>query len=307
MPATPNDIFDQIRLLDGGMGSQLSTMGFDISRDVLWSARLLIDNPEAIIKVHEEYLKAGATVIETCSYQASLQNLQKCLNESEEKCTEILKSSVNLVKQAISNYNYYEHEQNSSSKKRIYIAGSVGSYGSMLHDRSEYTGSYMNTIKTEEIFNYYYDQAKPLVEAGVDILAFETIPALKEAEIVLKVMEKPELKTTPFWISFYCKDCKHSGFGDDFKDVIDHLSKSDSLQAIGINCTNPSEISSLMSRSKSLKPFVIYPNNYTTKPNECLFADLIPKWIKLGAKIVGGCCGVSPENIKEMASIITNF
>lgn len=82
------------------------------------------------------------------------------------------------------------------------IVGSVGPYGASLHDGSEYTGSYANTTSPETMRNWHRPRINALVEAGVDILALETIPCVAEAEMLVELIkEYPNIKA---WLSFSC-------------------------------------------------------------------------------------------------------
>jgi S-methylmethionine-dependent homocysteine/selenocysteine methylase len=88
---------------------------------------------------------------------------------------------------------------------KVLIAGSVGPYGSALHDGSEYTGSYMAHASPKEMADWHRPRIQALVEAGVDILAFETIPAQSEGEVLVELLKEfPEQKA---WLSFSCKVC----------------------------------------------------------------------------------------------------
>jgi len=89
------------------------------------------------------------------------------------------------------------------SAKRPLIAGSVGSYGATLHDGSEYTGSFINSISREDLKEFHRDRIEALLDAGVDLLAMETIPVLGEALVLLDLIsEYPHAKA---WLSFQCR------------------------------------------------------------------------------------------------------
>lgn len=295
--ANPATFFDKIRVLDGGMGSLLSSRGFKIDKDVLWSARVLVDHPQAIVEAHKDFLKSGAEIIETCSYQASLHSLQKYLNMSLQESEQVVKNSVKLARQAIEEF----CKEINKPVENFFIAGSIGSFGVILHDRSEYTGSYMKTTSENDIFQYYNDQIKLLINAGVDLLAIETIPSLEEAKIIAKVVESLNV-TIPIWIAFYCINATSTGFGDKFSDVIDFLSKSPKITAIGLNCIDPLDVEHLLQQSKTEKPFVVYPGFEHTL--ETQLADFVPCWISEGAKLIGGCCNVSLDQIQKIRQVV---
>lgn len=249
-----DEIFGEIRVMDGGLGSLLNQMGNPIEDDHLWSARVLVENPKAVVDAHKRFLYSGATIIETCSYQAGLANLQKQLKITPEESKVYLRSSVTLAQEAVV---YYIKDQNPDYK--IYIAGSIGSYGSNLHDRSEYTGSYMSDVDPRIIRKYYEGQADVLIEAGVDILVFETIPTLDDALIITQLMGSPKFKDFPFWISFYCKDNHSIGSNESFAEVMKVLSKLDRVKVVGINCTDPRFIENLLECDPAQKISVVNP------------------------------------------------
>lgn len=86
------------------------------------------------------------------------------------------------------------------------MVGSLGAYGAHLHDGSEYTGSYIQTTSIETMNEYHRPKINALVEGGVDLLAFETIPCKTEAEVLLNLL-KNEFPSTKAWLSFTCKVC----------------------------------------------------------------------------------------------------
>lgn len=88
-------------------------------------------------------------------------------------------------------------------ERKHLIVGSIGPYGAYLHDGSEYTGAYESSISTTTLKEWHRPRVKALIEAGVDLLAFETIPCKTEAVILIELIkEYPNAKT---WLSFSCK------------------------------------------------------------------------------------------------------
>lgn len=84
------------------------------------------------------------------------------------------------------------------------VVGSLGSYGAYLHDGSEYTGSYIQSTSVETMVEYHRPKFNALIEGGVDMLAFETIPCKAEAEVLINLLKKdyPNMKA---WLTFSCK------------------------------------------------------------------------------------------------------
>uniref|UniRef100_A0A915IH20 Hcy-binding domain-containing protein n=1 Tax=Romanomermis culicivorax TaxID=13658 RepID=A0A915IH20_ROMCU len=241
-----DEIFGEIRVMDGGLGSLLSQMGHPIE---------FAPMPEIMQKTRR-FLYSGATIIETCSYQAGLANLQEQLKISSGESKIYLKNSVALAQEAVADF---MKDENPGYK--IYIAGSIGSYGSNLHDRSEYTGSYIRKVDPTMLREYYEGQAAVLMEAGVDILVFETVPTLDDALIIAQLMISPKFKDFPFWISFYCKDNYSIGSNESFREVMKTLSRLDHVKVVGINCTDSRFIESLLKCDPVQKISVVNPKH----------------------------------------------
>jgi homocysteine S-methyltransferase len=146
-----------------------------------------------------------------------------------------------------------------------------------------------------------------LAETEPDLFAVETIPSVKEAIIVEELIINTNI---PYWVSFSCKDELHISEGDTFENAIGALEKSPNRLAVGINCTDPRYISSLLKSVRSKEPFVIYPNAGRVWDAESKiwigdplgFNQYISEWTDLGAEYIGGCCGVGPKEIASLAS-----
>lgn len=153
------------------------------------------------------------------------------------------------------------------------IAGSIGPFGAFLHDYSEYTGSYIDKYTTEEIKSWHKTRIHILVKSGVDLLAFETIPVGKEAEILLQLLK--EYPSAKAWISFSCKDGKTISSGENFQMVARKCLdiNSEQIVAIGVNCTKPEYVEELFKdfnkeREDNPVDLIAYPNsgeNYSQK------------------------------------------
>jgi homocysteine S-methyltransferase len=124
----------------------------------------------------------------------------KYLNCTKEESYELIKKAVLLAKTAIDR----AHKEGIlQGDTRPLIAGSVGPYGAYLHDGSEYNGYYTDRTPSEVLKNYHKSKIAALVEAGVDLLAIETIPSKKEAEIIVEIIKEfPNIKA---WLSFSCQ------------------------------------------------------------------------------------------------------
>jgi homocysteine S-methyltransferase len=173
----------QTLIVDGALATELEGYGCDLN-DPLWSARVLIENPELIYKVHKEYFLAGADCAITASYQATIDGFKQ-RGIQEEEGIKLIKKTVVLAKQARDDF-WDEHK--SDGRPKPIVAASVGPYGAYLADGSEYVGNY--GVDEETLRAFHEPRIKALIEAGADVLAFETIPSLQEAKVLSSLLEK---------------------------------------------------------------------------------------------------------------------
>lgn len=291
-------------IVDGGFGSELASRGYDLG-DSLWSAGLLVHNSQAIAKVHLDYLQAGADIIITASYQASIEGFM-ARGMSKDEAVKLMQFSVELAQKTRD-----EFWQNCSDSKRLkpLVAASIGPYGAFLADGSEYRGDYR--ASSQELYDFHYEKMKALVEAKPDILAIETIPSLDEAKIIVEVLEHfPDAKA---WLCFSAKDEGHTCKSDSIIECAKWLENRPQIVALGINCTAPQHISSLTKSIKkhSSKPIILYPNgggaydpaskSWQTPP-ELDHTSLAKIWHKEGARLIGGCCQTTPKDIAKLSS-----
>ncbi|WNC67708.1 homocysteine S-methyltransferase [Thalassotalea nanhaiensis] len=296
-----NHIFDSFPfIIDGGLATQLESSGFNLNNN-LWSAKLLLENPDAIVDAHLAYLNAGAKCIISASYQASIQGfIDLGLTLAEAEST--IKSSVELARKAVDKY----MQINPTHVKPI-VAASIGPYGAFLADGSEYTGDYQ--ISDHQLCQFHQRRLHLLASTSADILACETIPNEQEALILSDLIAA---QTKPAWMSFSCSDEKHISGGSLIKDAAKKLQSNQNIIAIGINCTSPQFIESLIQELKRVttKHIVVYPNSGecfhadtktwhgTADPIECAVAA--KSWANNGADIIGGCCRMGPAHIKAI-------
>jgi len=292
-------------LLDGGLSYVLERSACDLNHK-LWSAHLLFSDPEKILNAHLSYLEAGAECLITSSYQASIQGFLDLGHDLDEAKKYILRS----VELAVRARDIFYKKSNSSRK--IYIAASIGSYGAYLADGSEYYGSY--EINDDDLRDFHLSRIEILDTSEADFFACETIPSLREANILANIFNNTDKKA---WIAFSCKDGQHICDGTPIVKAISGLIKFDSIFAVGVNCSDPNFISSLIRLIKSVtkdKKIAIYPNSgeaYCTETKTWLslskppdYIKMVREWLDLGADILGGCCGIGPKHIQSIGKII---
>lgn len=281
--------------IDGGLSGELEKRGHDLS-DKLWSARLLRDEPEAIAEVHQDYVDAGARVIITSSYQASRKGFT-AFGLSPDKADELIALSVSLAKEVAS-----------KAPQKVWVAASVGPYGAVLGGGQEYVGHY--GVSHEDLVEFHAARIEVLAKAQPDLFACETIPDIDEVEALLEVLDR--YPNIPAWITMSAKDEQHNCAGQDIASLANAVANHSNVVAIGINCTKPEFVVPLFERLSAATnlPLVVYPNagrvwdgqarcwigeGHTTLPPQ-----IINQWVKLGAKLVGGCCGLGPDAISAL-------
>jgi homocysteine S-methyltransferase len=293
-------------VIDGALATELERRGCDL-RDDLWSAKILLEQPEVVKQVHLDYFKAGADCAITASYQATIEGFAKRgLDEGE--AVALIQKSVKLALEARDQF--WSDESNRAGRSKPFVAASIGPYGAFLADGSEYRGHYGLTEK--ELMDFHRPRMKALIEAGADILACETIPCLIEAQAIAELLR--EFPTITAWISFTARDEKHISEGQVFADCVKRLEEHAQIAAIGINCTSPKYISSLIREAKkgTAKPILVYPNSgetYDATRNDWngdpilhSFGEEARQWYAAGARLIGGCCRTTPEDIHVIAS-----
>ncbi len=293
-------------ILDGGLGSELDRHGYDISSP-LWSAELLIDNPQAIAEVHRAYLDAGAQCITSASYQASEPGFRS-IGRSPQQAGELFQLSVDIAKSACREF----VARNRDCSYQPIVAASVGPYGAYLANGSEYSGNY--GIDDPALIDFHRPRLEWLDQADADVIACETIPSLQEASILCQLLYNLQ---TPAWISFSCQDNYRLNDGNPVRQAAALFKQHPRVVAVGINCTAPQYIQGLIGEIRSAlsdKSIVVYPNSGehydadtktwhgTETPLEC--ASAAADWYAAGAGIIGGCCRMGPAHIEAIAEVL---
>ncbi|KAI5641487.1 homocysteine s-methyltransferase domain-containing protein [Phthorimaea operculella] len=303
-----------IVVLDGGFSTQLSChVGHVIDGDPLWSARFLHTHPDDVVNTHLDFLRAGADLIITNTYQASLEGFMEHLNMTREQSYELIVRAVELAKRARQLY-LDEFQDCISSDHVPLVVGSVGPYGAHLHDGSEYDGSYADTTSVETMREWHLPRIKALVEGGVDLLALETIPCQEEAEMLCDLLR--EFPTMKAWLCFSCKDDQSIAHGESFQKVAKKCweSNPEQLVAVGVNCCAPSYVANLMKgfnddRPHDPIPLIVYPNSgekYNPQigwidRDKCEAVEVfIQEWLDLGVRYVGGCCRTYAADVSRI-------
>lgn len=297
-------------VVDGAFATELERLGLDI-KDPLWSALALIDHTDMIEKVHSMYLKAGADIIISSSYQATVEGFAK-KGIDKDKALSLIALSVDLAVKARDEF-VNSSDFDSSKRQKPLVAASVGPYGAYLADGSEYRGDYK--IGLDELKLFHKERLAVLASASPDLFACETIPNLTEALAILGAIDDLKLDV-PSYISFSCKDEEHISDGTSIEDCASALNEFSNVLAVGLNCTAPKYVESLIKHiaRKTDKPIIVYPNSgeiynpftKTWSGGSVSFSELAISWYNAGARLIGGCCRTTPEDIKAISEFARN-
>ena len=284
-------------VVDGGLSTVLDAHGVDL-RHPLWTGRLITEAPEVLIDAHLAYLRAGAEVLITASYQASVAGLERTglsLGDAEAA----LASTTVLAREAVRRHG-----------SPALVAASVGPYGATLANGSEYHGDY--GVDSAHLRDFHQRRLELLVASGPDLLAIETIPNAAEARAIATAI--PSAAPTPSWLAFVCRDEQHTAGGDRIEDAVEVASSIPGIIAVGVNCTDPRLVGPLLERAATVTdlPLVAYANDGQSWnaanarwQGESMPADdpaLVARWVAAGARLIGGCCGAGPAQIASLCS-----
>ncbi|MDZ5662101.1 homocysteine S-methyltransferase [Nocardioides sp. S-58] len=279
-------------VLDGGLATLLERHGHDLSSH-LWSARLLRDDPAAIEDAHREFFAAGAEVATTASYQVSFEGFgTEGVDRGEVE--RLLRRSVALAAAA-----------RDEAAPGGWVAASVGPYGAVLADGSEYRGDYGLDVAALRAFHRpRLDVLASTVGAGADVLAVETVPCLAEVEAVLAELDGSGV---PAWLSLSASEGRTRA-GEPLEEAFAMAADVAEVLAVGVNCTTPADTGAAVEAAGAHKPAVVYPNSGQSWDAEvrawtgrsAFHPEDVSAWVAAGARLVGGCCRVGPEDIASL-------
>ncbi|MFG1628282.1 homocysteine S-methyltransferase [Kribbella sp. NPDC049227] len=285
---------DRPIILDGGLSNALEDRGHDLS-DALWSARLLKDAPAEIAAVHRAYYDAGAMVATTASYQASVVGFERA-GVPRSEAERLIASSVRIARDVRDSF---------TDGRRRLVAASVGPYGAMLADGSEYRGRY--GVSAATLRDFHGPRMELLISAEPDLLAVETIPDADEAQVLVELLAELDF---PAWFS-YSISGSHTRAGQPLTDAF-AIAAIDQVIAVGINCCTPDDVQPAVETGVAVtgKPAVAYPNSgeswdatarqWTGRRR----TPLASAWFAAGAAYIGGCCRVGPDDIRALVDVL---
>jgi homocysteine S-methyltransferase len=349
--ALPHDRDAEVVMLDGGTATALEQAGHRLD-DALWSARLLLDDPEAIVAVHRAFLAAGAQVVTTASYQLAAISLRAAGRDPTE-LEALLHRAVGLGQRAVTEHlatdpthrptdpthrptdPTHRPAEGGARAGRPLVAASVGPYGAALADGSEYRGGYGRS--EADLVAFHAPRVAALVDAGADVLACETIPSAVELAALARVLSDVGV---PAYVSVTLgPDGTTIAEGRPLADALAPLLELDAVVAVGVNCCPPELVAPALACLADLGlPLVAKPNagarwdeterRWIARPtaatslvtdgptaasaepgtagdprHEHHRAAPDPRaWAGAGARLIGGCCGTSPADLRRLAA-----
>ncbi|WP_235026417.1 homocysteine S-methyltransferase [Glutamicibacter sp. JC586] len=293
-------------ILDGGLGTHLADRGNDVTGQ-LWSAQILLDRPDEVRAAHQDFFAAGAQVATTCSYQVSRDGLAQV--GSADKFETMLRTSVALAQEAAA--------ANGGEAPR-WVAASVGPYGAGPGAGTEYDGAY--DLSANELIDWHRERLEILASTPADVIIFETVPSAAEVEALTSLAKDLEL---PAILSLSVRADEHGnialGDGTNLRQVAKIVQESGVWAGVGVNCCPvPVAVEALKILGEETGlPLSAYPNSGEIWDHEARVwrpgnegTDLpsaVPELVAAGARLIGGCCQVSPEQItrvREAAQLV---
>ncbi len=278
---------ERILIGDGAMGTYLYQLGFPIGVSY---EELNVLRPEVIQNVHRLYYEAGARIIETNTYSANLVKLAKY--GLEDQMEAINRAGVAIARSAVG--------------EDAFVIGAIGS----VRDGK------LNNVRTSKVEEAYERQMKALVEAGADGLLLETFYDLKEMKLALSIARK--IGDIPVICQFAVEDSGRTRDGVALADAFQQLKKL-GADVVGFNChSGPNGI---LKAVESIEgpvhlPLSVYPNagipdyvdgKYSYSAGAQYFGECARRFADRGVKIIGGCCGTTPEHVAAMAAAIEGY
>ncbi len=279
-------------ILDGAMGTEILHRGYG-TKLPLWSAEVLLDHPEVVQAIHEDYIRAGAEVIITNTFATTGRVLAK--KQLGERARELTVLACELARQA---------RAAAANGRDVWVAGSIAPLEDCYSPEL--------TPPKEDLDREHGELAQHLKAGGVDFLLLETMITLRETEAALQAARQTGL---PFAVSFCCNDQLQLLSGEPLADAVALAEQYDPL-FIGVNCVSPAIATKTAKALHKLtkRPVAAYAQGeggpdddqgwkFTGTDPEDAYVKAAAQWLKDGATLIGGCCGTTPDYIRRLRDL----
>ena len=281
----------EILVADGATGSNLQKMGLKPGRP---PEDLIIDNPDLLLKLASSFVEAGADIVLTCTFGGTRMRMKD--SKYQERTPEVNIRAAEIARKA------------ASERDGVMVAGSMGPVGALIKP--------YGPLEAEDVKATFAEQAKALADGGVDLLLIETMFALEETTAAFEGARS--VTDLPIVVSFSYDRGTRSMMGVKPKDVIKKYSELGAAM-VGANCgttlENMEAVVKEYAATVSNFPLWVKPNAgvprmdieteqgiYDMGPEDMAAYSL--KYIELGAKVVGGCCGNLPEHVAAIVKAV---
>jgi homocysteine S-methyltransferase len=280
------------------MSTALEARGHDLSGS-LWTARLLRDAPHEIAAVHRDYYRAGARVATAATYQASVPGFVAD-GMAPGDAAKLVVRGVEVARAV--------RDDLAADGVTRWVAASVGPYGALLADGSEYRGRY--GLTPARLRDFHGPRLELLASAGPDLLAVETIPDVEEAQVLVGLIDEVGM---PAWFSYSARGTQTCA-DQPLDEAFAVAGAARCVVAVGVNCCHPADVLPAVRLAGTVtgKPGVAYPNGGarwdavggTWRGAQSFDVGQAPGWVAAGVMWVGGCCGVGPGDIAALAAAV---
>jgi len=316
---------ERILIIDGAMGTmiqryKLSEADYRGERFKAWQSDvkgnndlLCLTQPQIIEEIHKQYLEAGADIIETNTFNA--QRVSLADYNMQQVAYEINLAAAKIAKKAANEYT------SKDPAKPRFVAGAIGPMNKTLSLSPDVNNPGYRAVTFDEVASAYYEQAKGLVEGGVDVLLIETIFDTLNAKAAIYAIKKyfrdTKQRELPIMISGTITDASGRTLSGQTLEAFYISVKHANPLSVGLNCAlgakemrnHIEELSQIAGCYTSAYPNAGLPNamgEYDEQPDET--AHFIEEWAREGfVNIVGGCCGTTPEHIKHIAEQVKQY
>jgi 5-methyltetrahydrofolate--homocysteine methyltransferase len=281
----------EILVADGATGSNLQKMGLKPGRP---PEDLIIDNPDILLKLASSFVEAGSDIILTCTFGGTRMRMKD--SKYQDRTPEVNIRAAEIARKA------------ASLREGVLVAGSMGPVGALIKP--------YGPLETEEVKATFAEQAKALAEGGVDLLLIETMFAFEETTAAFAGAQS--VTDLPIVVSFSYDRGTRSMMGVKPKDVIKKYSEMGAA-LVGANCGTTLENMEAVVKEYAATmpnfPLWVKPNAgvprmdieteqgiYDMSPEDMAAYSL--KYVELGASVVGGCCGNTPEHVAAIAKAV---
>lgn len=287
----------EVIILDGAMGTELQRRGVPMDR-VAWSGAAIATHPQVIRAVHEDYIRAGADIVITNTFGAARHVLEPA--GLGERVGELNRAAVALAREACAA---------AGDGRPLYVAGSISSF---LPEDAKFEG-----LPTDVACANYREQAENLAEAGADLIVLEM---MMDAQNTIFAIEAASATGLPVWVGFSCRraaDGETVVFWQQGREVEFAPAFEKAMAAGGVLAgVMHSEVETLVPAlsvvlARWSGPVAAYAHSGHFTMPDWQFVDVISpegylaaaqQWVAMGARVIGGCCGIGPDHIRLLKS-----